>query len=55
MNTADVKPAPATGDPIPSKPERLSPWENVVLYSQYILIALLVLCAAVLRLVYGAP
>jgi hypothetical protein len=55
MNTTDVRPAPEAGNPAPSKPERLSLWENVVLYSQYIIIALLVLCAAILRLVYGAP
>jgi hypothetical protein len=54
MNS-DARQAPEAGNPAPSKPERLSLLENVVLYSQYILILLLVLCAAVLRLVYGAP
>jgi hypothetical protein len=55
MNTTDVRPAPEAGDLAARKPERLSLLENGVLYSQYILIALLVLCATVLRLVYGAP
>ena len=40
---------------VPSKPERLSPLENLALHSQYILIALLVLGAIVLTLVFGAP
>ena len=40
---------------VPRRPERLSPLENLALYSQHILIALLVLGAIVLRLVFGAP
>jgi hypothetical protein len=55
MKPAAVRPAPDAGDPARSKSERLSLLENVALYSQYILIALLILCATVLRLVYGAP
>lgn len=36
-------------------PVRLSLGQNLMLYSQYILIALLVVGALVLRLVFGAP
>lgn len=36
-------------------PARLSLGEHLMLYSQYILVALLVLGALVLRMVFGAP
>jgi hypothetical protein len=50
LQTTPVIVGEATG-----KPESLSFGGYLVLYSQYIVIALLVLAALVLRLVFGAP
>lgn len=46
---------PADANGTPRVQGRLSPGEYVVLYSQYIVIALLVLGALALRLAFGAP
>lgn len=41
--------------PTSATPDHLPLGENLVLYSQYILVVLLVLAAAVLRVAFGAP
>jgi hypothetical protein len=55
MTQMNAQPKPNAPDAPTGKPERWPWWGYLVFYSQYILIALLVLCAIILRLVYGAP
>ena len=55
MDSMNVQQKEVTASLVSEKPERLSFGETLVLYSQYIVIVLLVIGALALRLIFGEP